>query len=223
MPQFHDDTGTVHQRRVEQRLSHGNVLTTALSEFDNIGFEFLVGLPNASRLHRFELAVVSKNWDVGSVEGNVLNVDVVHQNVHFTVADKVPSKIIEEFGLGFFVDFHAVGFDDLVHGRSDISFWIGINFFDVCGQRPDENIHDFIALFLFFLGQRWFDDLVDDVQRLLVANDAGKGMRRHDWVLVQFIVLRSLSSSLPSAATAFFSCHGHQRPRLHSATTPPRL
>jgi hypothetical protein len=50
--------------------------------------------------------------------------------------------------------------------------------------------------------------LVDNIERLLVTNDARKGVRWHDWVLIEFVVLGALFGSL-TLATAFvlFSCH----------------
>ena len=200
------------------------MLATPLGELDHVRFQFFIGLPHAGGFHRLKLPVVGEDRDIGAVERDVLNVNVVHQHVHFSVADEVSAKVVENLGLGFLVDFHAVGLDDLVHGGADVGIGVGINFFDVGREGTDENVHDLVSLLLLFLGERWFDDLVDDVQGCFVPNDSGKSMGRHDGILVKFIVLGSLLCALSTtAATAFFSCHGHRHPRMHFATTSPRL
>ena len=97
MAEFHDDSRTVHQRRIEQRFGNGDVLSTTLGKFDDVRFQFFVGFPNAGGLDRLKLPVVGKNRNVGSVKRDVLNVNVVHQHVHFPVADEVPAKVVEQF------------------------------------------------------------------------------------------------------------------------------
>ena len=74
--------------------------------------------------------------------------------------------------------------DDLVHCRADVGLGIGIDFFDVRREGADEDVQDFVALLLLFLGHRGLDDLIDDIERLLVANNPCEGVWGQDWVLV---------------------------------------
>ena len=119
--------------------------------------------PETSRLHRFEFSVISKNRHIGSITGYILDVCVIHQNVHLAVTNQVSAQIIKNLRFRFLVNLHTVRFDDLIHGSSQISFRICIDFFNVGGQRADKYVHNFVAVLLFLLGHWWFDDLVNDV------------------------------------------------------------
>ena len=107
------------------------MLSTTLSEFDNIRFEFFIGIPNTGCLDRFEFSMIGENWNTCSIKRNILNVGIVHQNVHLAIANQVATDVVEEFRLGLLGDFHTVGLDDFVHGSSKVSFRVAIDLFDV--------------------------------------------------------------------------------------------
>ena len=78
--------------------------------------------------------MVRENGDASTVKRNILNVGIVHENVHLAVANQVTSNVIEQFRLGLLGDFHTIGFDDFVHGCSKIGFGIAINLLDVSSE-----------------------------------------------------------------------------------------
>ena len=168
----------------------------------------MVCVPNAGCFNRFEFPMVGKDRNSSAVHRNIFDVNVIHEDIHLPVTNQVSAQIIENLGFRLFIYFHAIGFDDFIHSRSNVGFRICIDFFDVGRKGANEDVEDFISVFLFSFGHRWLDDLVDDVERLLVTNDARKGVRWHDWVLVELVVLGALFGSLTLATTfVLFSCH----------------